>query len=400
MIRHTFKLLWAFRRSNGWIFAELVVSFVVVWYLMDMTLHLAYNRHIPLGYDINQVYWYQELASGEASTAPDLEHLKERIKHTPGVEEVLVTQRNDLLPFSSSFNGIDCTVDSLGTTHRVHAQRKLLRGNDFFRVFDIRSAITGEPTGFDLSNRHSVLITEDLAKALFAGKNPVGQTIYTGEDAYRVSDVIPRQKNVHALLPYPAIYFQESEAEADIVTIVAIRTREDFDVEAFRRDVAYCVPLEDEGKSMEALHGITRQEILTRIVTLFFLASIALGVIGTFWFRVRKRRGEIGLRMALGASRRSLLAGMVGEGVLLLTSALPIVLLICAAIVYADLLYVPGLFGFSSHDSEYLVNRPWLRYAITSGLTYLLLAVVIALSSLIPAYMASRMQPVDSLRNE
>ena len=72
-------------------------------------------------------------------------------------------------------------------------------------------------------------------------------------------------------------------------------------------------------------------------VACFLLANIFLGIIGTFWFRTEYRKGEMGLRMALGSTRRQLNSIMVGEGVLLLVLAFIPSLLISFNIAHMDL---------------------------------------------------------------
>ncbi len=49
-------------------------------------------------------------------------------------------------------------------------------------------------------------------------------------------------------------------------------------------------------------------------VNIFLLINVFLAVIGTFWFRVNRRRNELGLRMAVGSSRRRLQQLLIGEG--------------------------------------------------------------------------------------
>ena len=48
-------------------------------------------------------------------------------------------------------------------------------------------------------------------------------------------------------------------------------------------------------------------EVKTQLCILFFLMlNIFLGVIGTFWFRTRRRRNEIALRLAMGSTKKQI----------------------------------------------------------------------------------------------
>ena len=52
MIKQIFKMIWNQRRLNGWIWMELLVVFVALWYLVDMFVVQLYSYTRPMGYDI------------------------------------------------------------------------------------------------------------------------------------------------------------------------------------------------------------------------------------------------------------------------------------------------------------------------------------------------------------
>lgn len=56
MIKQIFKIIWNQRRSNGWIWMELLVVFVALWYLVDMFVVQFYSYSRPLGYDITNCW--------------------------------------------------------------------------------------------------------------------------------------------------------------------------------------------------------------------------------------------------------------------------------------------------------------------------------------------------------
>ncbi len=59
MIKHILKIIWNQRRSNGWIFAELLVVVAILWVMMDSMLVDQYTYHSPLGFDIRNTYKIQ-----------------------------------------------------------------------------------------------------------------------------------------------------------------------------------------------------------------------------------------------------------------------------------------------------------------------------------------------------
>ena len=130
-------------------------------------------------------------------------------------------------------------------------------------------------------------------------------------------------------------------------------------------------------------------EVKTRVaVACFLLANIFLGIIGTFWFRTEQRKGEMGLRIALGSTRFSLKGIMIAEGVLLLTLIAVPALLIC----------------FNLHVSEltkgFYMDYTIARFAAGFLITYLVMAVMIILGIWYPAHQMARLEPADALRYE
>ncbi len=51
MLKLILKSLWARRRRNGWLLAELILVTVLTWYITDPVFVLSYNRSLPLGYN-------------------------------------------------------------------------------------------------------------------------------------------------------------------------------------------------------------------------------------------------------------------------------------------------------------------------------------------------------------
>ena len=127
-------------------------------------------------------------------------------------------------------------------------------------------------------------------------------------------------------------------------------------------------------------------EVKTRVaVACFLLANIFLGIIGTFWFRTEYRKGEMGLRMALGSTRRQLNSIMVGEGVLLLVLAFIPSLLISFNIAHMDLI------------DTYQLPFTWLRFAICGGITFVLIVLMIICGVWYPARSTARLEPAEAL---
>ena len=123
-------------------------------------------------------------------------------------------------------------------------------------------------------------------------------------------------------------------------------------------------------------------------VAAFFMGNVFLCVLATFWYRTRKRRCEIALRMAMGSSRRDVMRQLMLEGMTLLLAAVVPALFIAFNVQVADL---------TVHT---LVDVSSGRFVLCFVAAVVLLAGVIALGIWYPARQAMHIQPAEALHDE
>jgi putative ABC transport system permease protein len=143
-------------------------------------------------------------------------------------------------------------------------------------------------------------------------------------------------------------------------------------------------------RSMDRVVGesLTRQRFNAEILSVFAAAALGLacvGIFGVMWSTVRRRRAEIGVRMALGAGPSRVVREILGEGLRLI--ALGVGIGLAAA------------FGLTRLMSSLLFGVPPTDPATFAGVS-LLLASAALFACWIPARRASRVDPVVALRTE
>ncbi|HEX6316096.1 MAG TPA: FtsX-like permease family protein, partial [Gemmatimonadaceae bacterium] len=154
-------------------------------------------------------------------------------------------------------------------------------------------------------------------------------------------------------------------------------------------DVVADLPLRDISPLSRLMRdSISEERLLARLAIVFGIAALvlaAIGLYGVMSYAVSRRAGEIGLRVALGADRGSVVGmvlrdalALVGLGVL---AGIPLTLV--ASRVIRDQLH-----GVGSTDP------------IAFGVALTVLTVGAVAAALLPAWRAARVEPVVALRAE
>ncbi|HZM90262.1 MAG TPA: ABC transporter permease [Blastocatellia bacterium] len=241
------------------------------------------------------------------------------------------------------------------------------------------------------------IISEAAASRYWPGEDPLGKRISGVASDQRwltivgiVSDVkqawFDREIRPQLYLPYlqsprPTMSFLLRVADDPISYISSIRTQ----IFAIDRDQ----PIEDI-KTLSQLFVDETSPFRFAAVLISVFGGIALvlsavGVYGVISYSVAQRTHEIGVRIALGASRNDVLRLVVGQG--LKTAVLGLAVGFPLALALSRIM-VNQLFGVVS-----------LEYGVTIGLM-LLLGAVSLLSSYVPALRATKVDPIVALHQD
>ncbi|NIQ52758.1 MAG: FtsX-like permease family protein, partial [Gammaproteobacteria bacterium] len=319
----------------------------------------------------------------------------ERIAAIPGVQHVGLTDRVPML------GGYNITVLESPDDPELEAKfvevRRVTPG--FFPAAGI-PLLEGRPLTEEdgLREAEVVVISDVLASALFPDGNAVGERIYPGwnEDGYEVVGVVgsvrefgvTRDRRPALYWPFPVPNFRR-----DFVFVVRTAGDEPLAVlPSIRRAIAPLDPnlplygimtLEDA-----VLARVGNRRFATALFAVFgvlALALSALGIFGVLAFAVEQRTREVGIRIALGATGRSVIRMVVGQGLRLVV--LGLVVGILAAVAASDLL-AGLLFQVEPADALTLTLVTAVALGTAAAACYL------------PARRAARIEPMRVLREE
>jgi hypothetical protein len=430
MFNQIIKIIGNRRRSNGWILLELLLVFCLLWYLTDYLFVLACNYTLPSYRDTDHT-WQVNVArfpEGHPGFTPeanapeaieaDYARLLNRIRSYPGVEAVAVS-RSYSIPGVGSY---------WGTTYRNKADTSLTLGaqlfdiypgEDYFRTFGYTADGGKTPvsvTDFDWGDPQSVVLSKQAAWALFPDGNAVGKRLdseYETDLDLVVAGVVDDVKRFDVFRPAPAFYRRYALDAASIPgSVISVRSsaslpdarfREAFPEEmdnALRIGNFYLLSVASYNDNMALLDidfGYSNERRIRISLMLFFIVNLLLCVTGSFWYRINVRKGEIGLRVAVGSSRRRIMGLFMVEGLCLLSAVALPAMLIEYQFVHAGLIET---FGAEGSTLKFLPDYTLLRFLITNGITWVVLGATMLAAIWIPARRASRMQPADALRYE
>ena len=251
------------------------------------------------------------------------------------------------------------------------------------------------PPGFDQPQAAPVaLVSEAAARQFWPGSDPVGQRIRVlfSPEVTVIGVVGDVRHNGLDLPAYPHIYLAHNQEPWNSVSMV-VRTGLPSSTltPVIRERIRQADPaLPITVKKMDDVLSLSvGQPRLYAVITgLFGLVALLLAVVGIFGvvsYVAAQRTREIGVRMALGAQRREILALVVGQGMR------PIVIGIAAGIATA--------IGVTRFMTKLLFHVAPLD-PMTFVLVTVLLMGVALVACWIPARRAIRVDPVTSLRAE
>ena len=329
------------------------------------------------------------------------EQIQERIAAIPGVIAVGVTSTLPLTPSGTDFDlpyraegmpllpeaelhQADYRIISPGYLETVGIT--VLRGRDF--------------NTFDRTDSKPVMIVNrTFAEQHWPGDDPIGKrvTLYYVQDRdYEVVGVVGDTRHRSLSVPAAAQMFvplPQAEVLFGYMTI-AVRTRGDAALHEPRiREAGLSVdptePLYDIETIEQLLGDATARERLAAMVfgafAILAIVLSAAGIYGVISYQVARRTREIGVRIALGAARSSVVSRVVGEAAILAGAGIGIGVLVAAMATRSAESF---LFGVSATDPA------------TFAATALLLLSIAVIAALVPALRAAAIQPVEALRYE
>jgi putative ABC transport system permease protein len=257
----------------------------------------------------------------------------------------------------------------------------------------------------ELRSSSVVVLSDKLSEELFPSRNPVGRSIRVGGQQFNVVGVFRQKPNLFssvapswAIVP-PTTVMKRLNANRDWVSLLVVPSRAVSQQQAMDDVTATLRTARGLGPGEDNNFALIRQEafleLFNRLTGVFFLVMLVLssiglmvggvGVVAIMMISVTERTREIGVRKALGATRREILWQFLVESMTVTTigGAIGLILGGGGAMLISAFTPIPAVVPLWSVAAA-------LGVSAVTGIGF----------GLYPANRASRLDPVEALRYE
>jgi putative ABC transport system permease protein len=333
MFKHLFKLIWNKKKQNFLLMSEMLFSFLVLFAVFTLLVYYYNNYKKPMGFEYQNLWvvaynnTYQTKNTDSLNTY--YETLRRSIKAMPEIKEISFCSDN--IPFSNNMWTSAVTYNKTQVqpvnwytaedSYKETLNSQVLEGR-WFNKADV------------IGKNEHIVINSDLKEKLFGNEPAVGKLIGTGDDKQKmqVIGVIQGIKVKGDYAPAGFGLYHRADTGAfrrfgKIMVKVVPNTGAAFEARLYKTLANYM-----KDSNVEIEHMVNKRTninyftlvpmIVLTIVGSFLVINVALGLFGVLWYNINRRRGEIGLRRAVGASGNSVSRQLITESMILATFSL------------------------------------------------------------------------------
>lgn len=388
MLRHLFKLIWNKKGTHSLLIIEILASFLVLFGVLSLIVFNVRNFLQPIGFEYEQV-WNVDLASNQDTVDVNrkLTTVMQRIRSYKEVETA--TRMSSNTPFSANQIGNSVTYN------------KVTAGGDFYYTDQDFNKVLDLPLlkgrwyrdGDRVAKFIPIVINKKMEDKLFLDETSLNKVIKIDDkSSYKVVGVVDNFKAKGEFMSDSPALFEMLAKDDGWNSNVLIKTKRgtDANFEAkLVKDIAVMLPgwgieVSYLKESRLNRHNLTLVPVIIfLIISGFLLTNVALGLFGVLNLNISRRKNEIGLRRAMGATEGKVTIQFLGEIWVIATFSLIIGLLFA---VQFPLMNVFDL------DSEIYITSIFASIAV--------IYIIVTLCAWLPSKQASRIHPALALHEE
>ena len=404
-------------RSNTWIAIELLIVSVIICYIMNLLVGIVFLRmENGKAYDVTDclVVSYSRVPKEspeyitredeKSGRNDDLATIIARIKDNPEVE--YVGTGSNAIPYNYNYYGRNL-FDADGGDSITYNGNCRYMSPEMVEILKLRGIAGETPQQLvEILKRGEILVSDYMNDPDGStARSMIGRRVrFDGDStAYRVGGAIKAvtrndyEPAFGGSIIMPTINEEKAGWYGDEIAVrvkpgMARGFKQKFqnDMERMYRTgntYVYDINLIEDRRDMNQME-ITNMVRNTIICIVFILASVFLGLLGTFWFRTQQRVSEIAIRKVAGATPLDIFRRLMSEGMLLLLLVTPLAIVIDFLVKYYEL------------SIDFVPDAPWSIVVTSICATFALLATIILVGIYFPASKAMKIEPAIALKDE
>ncbi|WP_337043628.1 ABC transporter permease [Emticicia sp. 17c] len=321
MLKHLFKLIWKKKKSNFLMMLEIFVSFMILFAVWSLSFYNYRNYSKPSGIDHENVWAvfidFNTQSDSLRNIYRDL--VRQKLKTFPEIESFSFTSSNMPYSFSSSNNMYSYKKNqsmtetmSADPSYPAVLKMTLAEGRWFTK-------------GDEVNKIKPVVITKYLKDKLFGNENALGKIIGENDGRRQVVGILSNFKFENDFQPEAACMIQPLESwPSDMLIRIKPGTTVDSEMKISKALVQLGKDWSVEIQHLENMKANKNRIIWIPILVLlivcsFLIFNVALGLFGVLFQTISRRKQEIGVRRAIGATKSSILWHFVGETAVITT---------------------------------------------------------------------------------
>lgn len=385
MLKHLFKLIWKRKKSSFLMMLEIFVSFLILFAVWTLSFYNYRNYSKSSGIDHENVWatFIDFNTDSDSLKTIYRDLVRQKLKSFPEIEAFSFTSSNMPYSFSSSnsnmkYNGRETHPEfmSVDPTYPNVLKMKLSEGRWFTE-------------GDKVNKIKPIVITQKMKDDLFGNDNALGKIIGEKDDRKQVIGVLRHFKFENDFQAESACMLEPLNSwHTDMLVRVKPGTTLESEAQLSKAIVQLGKDWSVEIQHLDNMKANKNRLIWVPILILFIVCgflifNVALGLFGVLFQTISRRKQEIGVRRAIGATKSNILWHFVGETAVITTFGL-----------------ILGLFFAIQFPLLNVFDLEAFVYIVGIVLAIISIYVLVIACALFPSKQASEIYPAVALHEE
>jgi putative ABC transport system permease protein len=388
--------MWNQKRKNLGLLTEVFFSFLVIFAVFTFLVHNFQRYQESTGFSYERVWTIRFSPNREkdmtqethdAQVAAQLRQIDQVIKNYPEFEAYTFSSGN--LPYTGNRHLVGMTYEGKETNPYVYATDE--------RFPEVMKVSVEQGKWFSAADAAQegiipIVINRQFREYYFGDDNPLGKRMVNEDEAttHVVVGVIDNFKQQGEFSKtHPAFFIPRGDDPTTAMLIkvkpgtdAAVESRLFDDIQQITKGWTIDIRYMDDLRRL-VLMETWIPSLLFLIICGFLIFNVALGLFGVVWQNINKRKQEIGVRRAMGATKLGIRGQIIGEIAVLATLSL-----------------ILGVFFAVQFPLLKVFNLPASVYIIAILMAIVFIYLIVFICSFYPSLLAARLHPAVALHEE